>query len=112
MTNLHEVILVVEDDAQIRNFICFALQGDGYACRTADTAAEAMRMLAAEPVDLISAELISAISSVIFSEISLAAEEAEILKITAPGRAQMSASVFRLRLKKLFLAVRRRLSLR
>ena len=30
MNNLHETILVVEDDAQIRNFICFALQGDGY----------------------------------------------------------------------------------
>ena len=43
MNNLHETILVVEDDAQIRNFICFALQGDGYACRTADTAAEAMQ---------------------------------------------------------------------
>ena len=57
MTNLHEVILVVEDDAQIRNFICFSLQGDGYACRTADTAAEAMRMLAAEPVDLMLLDL-------------------------------------------------------
>ena len=57
MTNLHEVILVVEDDAQIRNFICFALQGDGYACRTAFTAAEAMRMLAAEPVDLMLLDL-------------------------------------------------------
>ena len=57
MNNLHETILVVEDDAQIRNFICFALQGDGYACRTADTAAEAMRLLAAEPVDLMLLDL-------------------------------------------------------
>ena len=57
MNNLHETILVVEDDAQIRNFICFALQGDGYVCRTADTAAEAMRLLAAEPVDLMLLDL-------------------------------------------------------
>ena len=57
MNNLHETILVVEDDVQIRNFIYFALQGDGYACRTADTAAEAMRLLAAEPVDLMLLDL-------------------------------------------------------
>ena len=28
MSSLHEHILVVEDDTQIRNFICFTLEGE------------------------------------------------------------------------------------
>ena len=38
MNSLHEHILVVEDDAQIRNFICFTLEAEGYVCHTAATA--------------------------------------------------------------------------
>ena len=52
MNSLHEHILVVEDDAQIRNFICFTLEAEGYVCVAAATAEEAMRLLAAEPIDL------------------------------------------------------------
>ena len=40
MNSLHEHILVVEDDAQIRNFICFTLEAEGYVCHTAATAEE------------------------------------------------------------------------
>ena len=50
MSSLHEHILVVEDDTQIRNFICFTLEAEAYVCHTAATAEEAMRLLAAEPV--------------------------------------------------------------
>lgn len=57
MNNLHEIILVVEDDAQIRNFICFALQSEGYVCRSAATAQETLRTLVAEPVDLMLLDL-------------------------------------------------------
>ncbi|MGN0997260.1 MAG: response regulator [Candidatus Ventricola sp.] len=57
MNSLHEHILVVEDDAQIRNFICFTLEAEAYICRTAATAEEAMRLLAAEPIDLMLLDL-------------------------------------------------------
>ena len=57
MSSLHEHILVVEDDAQIRNFICFTLEAEGYVCVTAATAEEAMRLLAAEPIDLMLLDL-------------------------------------------------------
>ena len=46
MSSLHERILVVEDDTQIRNFICFTLEAEAYVCHTAATAEEAMRLLA------------------------------------------------------------------
>ena len=57
MNSLHEHILVVEDDAQIRNFICFTLEAEGYVCVEAATAEEAMRLLAAEPIDLMLLDL-------------------------------------------------------
>lgn len=57
MNSLHEHILVVEDDAQIRNFICFTLEAEAYVCRMAATAEEAMRLLAAEPIDLMLLDL-------------------------------------------------------
>ena len=57
MSSLHEHILVVEDDAQIRNFICFTLEAEAYVCQTASTAEEAMRLLAAEPIDLMLLDL-------------------------------------------------------
>ena len=57
MSSLHEHILVVEDDAQIRNFIRFTLEGEEYVCHTASTAEEAMRLLTAEPIDLMLLDL-------------------------------------------------------
>ena len=57
MNSLHEHILVVEDDVQIRNFICFTLEAEGYVCVAAATAEEAMRLLAAEPIDLMLLDL-------------------------------------------------------
>ena len=57
MNSLHEHILVVEDDAQIRNFICFTLEAEGYVCVAAATAEEAMRLMAAEPIDLMLLDL-------------------------------------------------------
>ena len=57
MSSLHEHILVVEDDTQIRSFICFTLEAETYICHTAATAEEAMRLLAAEPIDLMLLDL-------------------------------------------------------
>ena len=57
MNSLHEHILVVEDDTQIRNFICFTLEAEAYVCHMAATAEEAMRLLAAEPIDLMLLDL-------------------------------------------------------
>ena len=57
MSSLHEHILVVENDTQIRNFICFTLEAEAYVCHTTATAEEAMRLLVAEPIDLILLDL-------------------------------------------------------
>ena len=57
MNSLHEHILVVEDDTQIRSFICFTLEAETYICHTAATAEEAIHLLAAEPTDLMLLDL-------------------------------------------------------
>ena len=48
MEQYHETILVVEDDVQIRNFICYALKAEGFTCLTAGNAAAAMKLLVME----------------------------------------------------------------
>src|SRR5450756_2663919 len=57
MDNLGARILVVEDDAQIRNFICYALRIEGYQYLSESTAQGAMSLLVSEPVDLMLLDL-------------------------------------------------------
>lgn len=57
MENRHEQILIVEDDPQIRNFICYALRQEGFSCLTAGTAQSALSALVSEPVDLMLLDL-------------------------------------------------------
>lgn len=57
MSNLGEKILVVEDDAQIRNFICYALHAEGYEYFTASNGTKAMNTLISERVDLMLLDL-------------------------------------------------------
>lgn len=57
MSNLREYILVVEDDAQIRNFICYALQSEGFKYITAKTAQGALNSLVSEQIDLMLLDL-------------------------------------------------------
>lgn len=57
MSNLKETILIVEDDPQIRNFISYAVQEQGYQCRTAEKGKEAVQYLVAEPIDLVLLDL-------------------------------------------------------
>ena len=57
MSNLGERILVVEDDSQIRNFICYSLQTEGYKFSTAETAKEALSALVSEQIDLMLLDL-------------------------------------------------------
>lgn len=52
-----ENILIIEDDRQIRNYINYALSGDGYKCVTADTANDGLRIAVAEKIDLIILDL-------------------------------------------------------
>ena len=52
MSNYNECILVVEDDRQISNFICFTLKNEGFSCEAAHTGGEAMNTLVSEPVDI------------------------------------------------------------
>ena len=52
MGNFHEKILVVEDDVQIRNFICYALKSEGFTHITAGNAQGALKKLVTESVDM------------------------------------------------------------
>ena len=57
MNKHNEIILVVEDDAQIQNFICYALKNEGFACATANTAQNALSKLVSERIDLMLLDL-------------------------------------------------------
>ena len=57
MSNLDEHILVVEDDAQIRNFICYALQSEGFQYTPAKTGQSALNILVSEQIDLMLLDL-------------------------------------------------------
>lgn len=57
MPNRNEAILVVEDDAQIRNFICYALKQEGFPYMTASTAQSALSLLVSQQIDLMLLDL-------------------------------------------------------
>lgn len=57
MTNRNEVVLIVEDDPQIRNFILFALREEGFTCHTASTAQSALSILVTNKIDLMLLDL-------------------------------------------------------
>ena len=50
MTSKNEMILVVEDDTQIRNFICYALKQEGFPYATASTAQNALSILVSQQI--------------------------------------------------------------
>lgn len=50
-------VLVVEDDVQIRNFITYALQAEGFQPYAAATAQAGLSLLVSEPVDLMLLDL-------------------------------------------------------
>lgn len=57
MTTGDEMILVVEDDPQIRNFIAYALKQEGFSYQTAGTAQQAMSILVSSRIDLMLLDL-------------------------------------------------------
>lgn len=57
MINLDKNILIVEDDSQIRNFIAYALKGEGYSYKIAQNGKNAMSILVSEKVDLLLLDL-------------------------------------------------------
>ena len=57
MSNLGEHILVVEDDTQIRNFICYSLHSEGFKYVIANTGQGALNSLASEQIDLMLLDL-------------------------------------------------------
>ena len=57
MNLLGECILIVEDDSQIRNFICYSLESEGFKYITATTAQGALNTLVSEQVDLMLLDL-------------------------------------------------------
>lgn len=52
-----ELLLVVEDDARISNFISYALAQEGFPVLTSDTAQGALSLLVSQPVDLMLLDL-------------------------------------------------------
>lgn len=57
LNEIQPIILIVEDDIQIRNFICFALENEKYKVLTSENAAQAMNEIVSEPMDLILLDL-------------------------------------------------------
>ncbi len=57
MQNRNENIIVVEDDTQIRNFICYALKQEGFPYTTAGTAQDALSQLVSGQIDLMLLDL-------------------------------------------------------
>ena len=57
MMSKNETILIVEDDAQIRNFIAYTLKQEGFTYQTTRTAQEAMSILVSQNVDLMLLDL-------------------------------------------------------
>lgn len=57
MLNRNEQILIVEDDSQIRNFICYSLKQEGFSYITAGTAQGALSTLVTEQIDLMLLDL-------------------------------------------------------
>jgi two-component system KDP operon response regulator KdpE len=57
MNSHSEIILVVEDDAQIQSFICYALKNEGFTCITANNAQNALSKLVSERIDIMLLDL-------------------------------------------------------
>lgn len=57
MQNRNENIIVVEDDTQIRNFICYALKQEGFPYTTAGTAQDALSQLVSGQIYLMLLDL-------------------------------------------------------
>lgn len=57
MSERNETILIVEDDAQIRNFIFYALKQEGFSCITANTAQSGLSAIVAQQADLVLLDL-------------------------------------------------------
>jgi two-component system KDP operon response regulator KdpE len=57
MNKFNERVLVVEDDTQIRNFICYSLRTEGFQYITADTGQGALGLLVSEQIDLMLLDL-------------------------------------------------------
>lgn len=57
MSDRNETILIVEDDAQIRNFIFYALKQEGFSCITANTAQSGLAAIVAQKADLVLLDL-------------------------------------------------------
>ncbi|QHI73372.1 response regulator [Aminipila terrae] len=57
MKNMNINILIVEDDPQIRNFIAYALNGEGFAHKAANNGNNALSLLVSEKFDLLLLDL-------------------------------------------------------
>lgn len=57
MTQFYETVLVVEDDPQIRHFLCYTLENEQYQLLVSNTAQDALNELVSEQIDLMILDL-------------------------------------------------------
>ncbi|MCL2166046.1 MAG: response regulator transcription factor [Clostridiales bacterium] len=57
MDTHHETVLVVEDDIQIQNFICYALKNEGFTYFAANNGQSALSKLVSEHIDILLLDL-------------------------------------------------------
>lgn len=57
MSNYNESILIVEDDTQIRNFLKYSLEKEGYKCLIVSNAQNALNAIVSEQIDLVLLDL-------------------------------------------------------
>ncbi|GEL66753.1 response regulator [Marinilactibacillus psychrotolerans] len=57
MGQLHEKILIVEDDIQIRKFLSYILENESFEYKTASSGKEAMNSLISESIDMVILDL-------------------------------------------------------
>lgn len=57
MSSLNEKILIVEDDPQIRKFLCYILENEQFDYKTSKTGQEAINVLVSENIDMVILDL-------------------------------------------------------
>lgn len=57
MNKYSECVLVVEDDTQIQNFICYALKNEGFSYTATGNAQGALSKIVSEPIDIMILDL-------------------------------------------------------
>ncbi len=91
------VILVVEDDAELRSALCDTLALAGYATETADNGARALDLLGRKPIDLVitDIQMPGMDGHTLLKQIKARWSELPVMLMTAYGSIQMAVEAMR-----------------